>query len=531
MAELRAIKSSVAVIRSHLRWFVEAAGLVDRPDRQDALLHRFEKLPEYFETVSDSYLRYMEAVEEVSLELYPQASRDRVESDFSQVHELSDQIIQRSREILRVREGSTTPPEAKHTPSAILGRLPSLELPRFEGRLENWVGFQNLFHSLVDARQDLSPSQRLAYLLSALEGEARGIVQHLPITDDNYKIALDLLQSRYQNLRRLADTHVGQILGLRAVTRLSSLRSDLLNPLLVAYNALRSLSLPVEQWSFLLLHIVLSKLPTDLKARFEQKYGGDSATYLPPFDDLIKFLQDECRMMDNSGVVVEAAQPPPRRAKETAHAWKATPQRSAPPRFAATQSTVVCAYCREDHHIINCRSFSALHVASRRRIADKRRLCFSCLGGHFQRDCDRPKPCAHCRGDHLALLCANANRQVVQSEPSMGRQVESGNRDRAPPVDFREAPRKLGRRSPPPSTDTSRREVHTSPPRQHCAATDRQPAPRSNRMPSPPLAERPRLEEHPPRYGRVGRYYPPETALMMGHRRPYQVWGYPWQQQ
>ncbi|CAH2096853.1 unnamed protein product [Euphydryas editha] len=74
------------------------------------------------------------------------------------------------------------------TPVGLLTRLSNLDLPRFDGRLDTWMGFIGLFESLVDSKEDLSPSQKLAYLLSVLDGEARGLVQHVSICDGSYEV-------------------------------------------------------------------------------------------------------------------------------------------------------------------------------------------------------------------------------------------------------------------------------------------------------------------------------------------------------
>ncbi|GBP40055.1 hypothetical protein EVAR_19184_1 [Eumeta japonica] len=58
------------------------------------------------------------------------------------------------------------------------------------------------------------------------------------------------------------------------------------------------LGLPVGERSYLLFHITTAKLPTELKTRFEQRYGSDPRM-LPTFDQLMKFLEEKCRLFDN----------------------------------------------------------------------------------------------------------------------------------------------------------------------------------------------------------------------------------------
>lgn len=411
MAAFASAKDSAGKLRSELRWFSTATALVDRSDRNESLLDRYSKLDTRLQFVDDVYRNFNTKILDISDEDYPQPYRDLVHADYDQIMDYADRISQRAREISASKRGeSPASRDVKPSTSGLLSKLPTLDLPRFDGRLDQWLGFINLFESLVHARSDLGSAQKLAYLFSVLEGEARGLVQHLEINDGNYLVARNLLIKRYQNKRCLADTHIGQLLGLPVVSRVSALRSDLLNPLMIAINALERLDLPVSTWSYMLVHIVLKKLPAELRARFEQKYGGDDATHLPAFDDLKKFLEDECRMVDMTVVDRSFGQQLPRSSAPTRnHAFR-RPEVRHPPRFAAVQSRPECTYCKSpSHKVASCSDFTALHVASRRRLAKARGWCFSCLGNHFQRDCPNPRPCTYCGGQHLKLLCANNN--------------------------------------------------------------------------------------------------------------------------
>lgn len=63
--------------------------------------------------------------------------------------------------------------------SGVISRPPSIDLLI----LNEWVGFINLFDSLVHDRSDLTASYNMAHLQRALRGEPRELVAHLPITN------------------------------------------------------------------------------------------------------------------------------------------------------------------------------------------------------------------------------------------------------------------------------------------------------------------------------------------------------------
>lgn len=51
-------------------------------------------------------------------------------------------------------------------------RLPKLSLPIFDGQLEDWLAFNDLFIASIHNNKNLSDAQRLQYLKSACKGNA-----------------------------------------------------------------------------------------------------------------------------------------------------------------------------------------------------------------------------------------------------------------------------------------------------------------------------------------------------------------------
>lgn len=487
-----------AKIRAELRWLSSAVHLIGRPDRTDALLKRSAELPDRSEVVQSAYAALLALDEKID---------DSVEADITQFYDLHDELVQAAH---KVQRGPLTAETRSPPPLALLGRLPTLDLPHFDGDLKHWTAYHDLFSSLVDARTDLAPSQKLAYLFSTLNGEALELVSHLAVTDQNYPTAQELLEKRYANIRRLADTHVAQILALPHIYGVATLRRDLVNPVMVALNALRRLGLPVDEWSFMLLHIVLSRLPTDLKLRFEYKHGGDSATQLPRFADLVSFLEEECRLVDNAGIEGPSgpsAGPPREQRRVAARPPKpgVVEPRRPPLRYATAHAPPRCVYCTDDGHLVAaCPRFLHKRVKDRRGIANDRRWCYSCLGQHLQRDCPRPEPCSQCQGKHHLVLCANQNGG--NRLDGAGRSPTGGGPlPHYPQRESRRGSPSTGGGTPPPSPR----------PQPRFAAAQRSSPPPSF---SPPLCERPRLERRPPQFGRRPAYY--ASTWVRPGRRP-----------
>uniref|UniRef100_A0A8R1HTK1 Uncharacterized protein n=1 Tax=Caenorhabditis japonica TaxID=281687 RepID=A0A8R1HTK1_CAEJA len=79
--------------------------------------------------------------------------------------------------------------------------LPTISLTTCAGDHVQFLSFMELFNSLVDSRP-IAPVAKLHYLPASLAGEAKQLVQHLPIVSENYAVARHLLYNSYGNAYR-----------------------------------------------------------------------------------------------------------------------------------------------------------------------------------------------------------------------------------------------------------------------------------------------------------------------------------------
>lgn len=93
-------------------------------------------------------------------------------------------------------------------------KLPDIKLPIFSGKFENWLNFHDLFLSLVHSSPNLSTIQKFYYLRSSLDGEALKLIQTIPISNEQYSVAWNLLKDHYQNPRRLKRIYVQSLFDL-----------------------------------------------------------------------------------------------------------------------------------------------------------------------------------------------------------------------------------------------------------------------------------------------------------------------------
>ncbi|XP_067214200.1 uncharacterized protein [Linepithema humile] len=145
-------------------------------------------------------------------------------------------------------------------------KIPTIALPHFDGSYEKWSHFFDLFKALVDSDSSLSDVQKFYYLQSVLKGKAAQVIHSLEVTGENYRIALELLKSRFENKRLTTRHHVRALFELPQIHKESAgaLRT-LSDELCKNLRALKNLGEPVESWNTLLIEMVVNKLDSFTK--------------------------------------------------------------------------------------------------------------------------------------------------------------------------------------------------------------------------------------------------------------------------
>jgi hypothetical protein len=81
---------------------------------------------------------------------------------------------------LKELEVTGTPePNGKFEP-LVKVKLPQLSIPRFSGHLQDWVTFKHTFLSLIGNNTTIPNIKKFHYLLAAINGDARKVIQNIP---------------------------------------------------------------------------------------------------------------------------------------------------------------------------------------------------------------------------------------------------------------------------------------------------------------------------------------------------------------
>ena len=293
--------------------------------------------------------------------------------------------------------------------------LPKINIPPFDGKIDEWSNFKGLYDSLVHTNDSLSNIEKFQYLKSYLFGDAASMVANYQLKGELYEIAYKTVNDRYHNKRRLAQLYIDQILDFNKNSNSRSLQGLLITHT-TAVNSFKSLGLP-DELDYILFHLTLRNLDSSTRKAFERQV---SSQMIPTFDSLIKFADETCKT--NELLVPIRSEPTQRKPKPLLLTHKKDPW----PTRILQAPLPTCIVCQQQHPIYKCPVFNEMHYTKRRDLINSSRRCYRCLGAHFSKNCSSKGTCKVCgrQGHHSLLHKPSSSRSPVPTS-STARDVPS----------------------------------------------------------------------------------------------------------
>jgi hypothetical protein len=278
--------------------------------------------------------------------------------------------------------------------------LPKLPVPKFTGHFAHWHDFFTQFNVLIHSNEELNAIQKFLYLQSALSTSAADIINHLPLSEENYSVAIDLLKRRYDNLRRLITHHCAKITEL-PIIRASSLRD--LRAFIDQFNAHHQAlsSIPtINIYEAIFVTQLLAKLETPLRAKFEELQHSDA---FPRAETLLDFLNNQALQLENVELARPRSAPTSRLnpASRSAHV-SANHQRSTMSLISTISPCFIST--STNHKVYSCPSFLKQSPKERYSLIKTLNRCFNCLAQHSAETCPSKGTCRHYQKPHHTLL-------------------------------------------------------------------------------------------------------------------------------
>ncbi len=155
-------------------------------------------------------------------------------------------------------------------------KLPKLSLVKFKGQITKCNTFWDSFEPAIHNNQDISKVDKFNYLNSVLEGPTLQAIQGLTLTGANYDAAIDILKDHFGHMQQVITAHMDELLKISGCTgdRLTSLRF-VYDKIRAHVQGLAALGVSSEQYGSLLIPIIMSKMPNDIRLEIACKAKND----------------------------------------------------------------------------------------------------------------------------------------------------------------------------------------------------------------------------------------------------------------
>ncbi|CAL1272539.1 unnamed protein product [Larinioides sclopetarius] len=306
--------------------------------------------------------------------------------------------------------------------SQISKKLPKIELPSFNGDLEDWLSFREVFMSNVINNDDLTKLDKLQYLFACVKGNAAKLIRGFAVCEDNLKNCWEILCERYENKTLLVNCYIHKLFNLKMQRANSS--SQLFEILDRVNECVRNLNVMGLELNSLCELIIINqcvnRLSDELIHRWELTLNNSN---FPSLKDFEKFIAHEARASSSLKI------PSDFREKEKPFVTGNDPKRKYSfnmkqlnkRSFEKTnhqKSTVVnsasaekinsdgCFLCSDtvNHPLYKCKTFNNMSVQDRLK-AIKGIACTNCLRkNHVTANCQINMGCKVCHKRHHTLL-------------------------------------------------------------------------------------------------------------------------------
>ena len=319
-----------------------------------------------------------------------------------------------------VISSSEANPSSKETPRArVKAKLPQLELKKFSGKVSEWQEFWDAFESAIDNDEDLAAVDKLKYLRSFLEEPARNVIAGIPLTENDYNTAVDILKSRFAKPSVIQRAHINEMINLPAVlneknvTRLRTLQDQIE----IHYRGLEAIGVDKNSYSSIVAPILMEKVPEAIRynmVRFEDKSHLEWT-----LDEFIRALGKELEVRESHVPIF----------KQQSHGER--PKFPSKSNGMGTVSALFvkedqkCVFCPGNHKSEECSEVIAPH--NRKNILMKSGKCFICLRvGHRSFKCFSKAKCKNCKGRHHVAICsANSSSNCPDPAPAISRETQA----------------------------------------------------------------------------------------------------------
>ena len=347
-----------------------------------------------FDAVAAKFMvieKKIKIIDELNTKIQDSVSEDKIAEDIDEAVVFEETI---SGDVLRIKkfmqaadEKSKMWPElGSRMEDSMLSRkdsrvkmdvyLPKIDLKTFTGDPIEWQQFYDLFVETVDKHERLSEVQKLSYLIGKLGGAAARCVEGIPVTNENYGIAMKLLQERFGNAQLVTATHIGKLLNLEKVKNGRDIKEvrDLFDQIEGHVRCLVSGGVNKEEIGPLLIPMILDRLPDDVKLQVSRNIGKSDTNW--HIEEFMKTIKDEIVARENCDFMKSRSNQGSKEKNKTEEKHITTES------LLNNTKVLSCVFCKKNHFHDQCRVVT--DPQERKEIAKREKLCYKCLNKRME---------------------------------------------------------------------------------------------------------------------------------------------------
>ncbi|MCP4460697.1 MAG: DUF1759 domain-containing protein [Cytophagales bacterium] len=388
----------------------------------------------------EGFLELMERAEDrlaITSAWLPEIDNERRDLLVQSAMEERDQYLEQQQPInARMSDAQSGSPNAVNNDRFV--KLPQLTISPFDGNILKFPEFFETFENSIH-KSNLAPVLKFTHLRTLLRGRALDAIEGISITNDNYELALKILDEKFGDKEVLRDKLYGQLRNIFPVKsgKQIELRS-FVDKLEKVLRQLDKLGEQVEQPS--IVSLINGKLPIHLLIKLEEDNYKDNQDGMPWTvkrlqEGLGRIVKFQDRAFQMSSWNSEANHLSHVQSKFTQLKVGSEDPKKFTNTFAVTQQEprnfqgvrkLHCLLCEGTHYADECSIYKSLD--SRKRRLRELRRCFLCLRQNcLARECKQPmRRCFHCGGQHARLLCPKKFGSVSEPERCAQRRETSG---------------------------------------------------------------------------------------------------------
>jgi len=312
-------------------------------------------------------------------------------------------------------------------------KLPELKVESFSGEGVSHMqfhAFKTQYNNVIGLREDLSASTKFTYLKSYLKGYALKLVQHLQVNDENYAVALQLLESEFLNEKALVNDLIRKLMDLKLKSDPTYLETK------IFINDARCVIADLKVYNYDLLkeksanavvsNVIFSKLPSVFQQELIRKVDDNYPSVQQVFENYVEVInilnlkKSKAQMhleesVDSSGLVNRTVAVADSKPKKFLANFKGKQ------RF--------CKLCASTgHSMVQCNRY--VGFAARKKRCVELRLCSKCSSqAHTSNECNVKLefPCSTCGSNsHITALCQGVVNRVTSSNFCVNASSDAG---------------------------------------------------------------------------------------------------------